>query len=85
MEAVPKDPDAIRFLKNNVDASVAESVRQGLDIIKEDLESKLSFLKSELRKIGIENNPEIQITMSFGAAFGTELEYFDRNLRQSAL
>ena len=43
------------------------------DITKEDLESKLSFLKSELRKIGIENNPEIQITMSFGAAFGTEL------------
>ena len=43
------------------------------DITKEDLESKLSFLKSELRKIRIENNPEIQITMSFGAAFGTEL------------
>ena len=43
------------------------------DITEEDLESKLSFLKSELRTIKIENNPEIQITMSFGAAFGTEL------------
>ncbi len=43
------------------------------DITKEDLESKLSFLKSELRKIRIGNNPEIRITMSFGGAFGTEL------------
>ena len=30
VEAVPKDPDAIRFLKNNVDASVAESFRPAL-------------------------------------------------------
>ena len=30
VEMVPKDPDAIRFLKNNVDASVAESFRQSL-------------------------------------------------------
>ena len=43
------------------------------DITEEDLESKLSFLNSELRTIKIENNPEIQITMSFGAAFVTEL------------
>ena len=42
-------------------------------ITREDLEGKLSFLKSELRKITLENNPEIRITMSFGAAFGTEL------------
>ena len=42
-------------------------------ITREDLEGKLSFLKSELGKITLENNPEIRITMSFGAAFGTEL------------
>ncbi len=30
VEAVPKDPDAIRYLKNNVDASVAESFRKSL-------------------------------------------------------
>ena len=30
VEAVEKDPDALRFLKDNVDASVAESFREGL-------------------------------------------------------
>ena len=43
------------------------------DITREDLERKLSNLKAELKKIRIENNPEVRITMSFGAAFGTEL------------
>lgn len=43
------------------------------DITKEDLESKLSFLKSELQKIRIESSPEVKISMSFGAAYGTEL------------
>ncbi len=43
------------------------------DITKEDLESKLSYLRSEVRNIRLENNPEINITMSFGGSFGTEL------------
>ncbi len=43
------------------------------DITREDLEKKLSFLKSALKKITLENNPEVRITMSFGAALGTEL------------
>ena len=43
------------------------------DITREDLENKLSHLKSEVKKITIENNPEVRLTMSFGGAFGTEL------------
>ncbi|MCR5503841.1 MAG: GGDEF domain-containing protein [Lachnospiraceae bacterium] len=43
------------------------------DITREDLENKLSYLKTALRKIVLENNPEVRITMSFGGAFGTEL------------
>ncbi|MBR4169448.1 MAG: sensor domain-containing diguanylate cyclase [Lachnospiraceae bacterium] len=43
------------------------------DISKEDLENKLSHIKSALKKITLDNNPEVSITMSFGAAFGTEL------------
>ena len=43
------------------------------DITKEDLEHKLSYLKSELKKIRIANSPEVRISMSFGGAFGTEL------------
>ena len=43
------------------------------DITKEDLENKLSNLKLSVNKITIENSPEVRITMSFGAAFGTEL------------
>ncbi len=43
------------------------------DITKEDLENKLSFLQTALKKITIENHPEVKITMSFGGAFGTEL------------
>ena len=43
------------------------------DITKEDLENKLSFLRSSLREITVDNNPDVRITMSFGGAFGTEL------------
>ena len=43
------------------------------DITKEDLENKLSFLKSQLKKIKIDNFEQISISMSFGGAFGTEL------------
>ena len=43
------------------------------DISKEILERKLAFLKSELKNITLENNPEVRITMSFGGACGTEL------------
>lgn len=43
------------------------------DITKKSLENKLSGIKSELRNIKIENYEDLPITMSFGAAFGTEL------------
>ena len=43
------------------------------DITGEDLKHKLSTLKSEARKIVIDNHPEVKITMSFGGALGTEL------------
>ena len=38
-----------------------------------DLENKLSYLRSELKKITFEGHPDVRITMSFGAAFGPEL------------
>ena len=43
------------------------------DITKEDLEHKLSYLRSALQNITIDEHPEVRITMSFGAAYGTEL------------
>ena len=43
------------------------------DITKEDLENKLSYLNSISKEITLEDNPEVQITMSFGGAFGTGL------------
>ncbi len=43
------------------------------DITSEDLKNKLTQLKSALTEIEIENYPDIKLTMSFGAAFGTEL------------
>ena len=43
------------------------------DITKEDLENKLSYLRTEVKGISLDNSPEDRITMSFGAAFGTEL------------
>ena len=43
------------------------------DITKEVLENKLSYLRTEVKGISLENSPEVRITMSFGAAFGTEL------------
>lgn len=43
------------------------------DINRKDLDHKLSYIKSSLSKISIENSPEIRLTMSFGAVIGTEL------------
>ena len=43
------------------------------DITKMHLENKLSYLNSVVKEITLDNNPEVRITMSFGAAFGTEL------------
>ena len=43
------------------------------DITRADLENKLSKLRSDLGKIRVESDQEIRISMSFGAAFGTEL------------
>ncbi len=43
------------------------------DITKEDLENKLSYLKSAVKEITLEGSPKVQITMSFGGAYGTEL------------
>ena len=42
------------------------------DISKEDLENKLSYLRSAVKEIRIDNNPDVKITMSFGGAYGTE-------------
>ena len=58
------------------------------DITREDLENKLSFLKSAMKDITIESSPQVRITMSFGPAFGTELvnnliEVADRALYES--
>ncbi|MCR4851850.1 MAG: hypothetical protein K5870_11415 [Lachnospiraceae bacterium] len=41
--------------------------------VAELLDHKLSYIKSSLCKISIENSPEIRLTMSFGAVIGTEL------------
>jgi diguanylate cyclase (GGDEF)-like protein len=43
------------------------------DISREDLEVKLSHFKEGLKSVKIDNSPEVRITLSFGAAFGTEL------------
>jgi len=43
------------------------------DITREDLENKLSYLQSVVRKVKIENSPEVKITMSFGGAYRTDL------------
>ena len=51
------------------------------DITREDLDSKLSYLRSAVNEITLENSPEVRISMSFGGAFGTELV---NNLIQTA-
>ena len=43
------------------------------DINKENLDNKLSYIKSELKQIALGDNGEVKISMSFGAALGTEL------------
>ena len=43
------------------------------DITRADLEKKLSRIREALRDITLKDHPEVPITMSFGAAFGTEL------------
>lgn len=44
-----------------------------LDITRKNLEKKLSQLGSTVKEITLEDNPKVQITMSFGGAYGTEL------------
>ena len=43
------------------------------DITKEDLERKLSQLRSAVKEITLDDHPEVKISMSFGGAYGTEL------------
>lgn len=43
------------------------------DITKEDLERKLSQLRSAVKEITLDEHPEVKISMSFGGAYGTEL------------
>ncbi|SDB20462.1 PAS domain S-box-containing protein/diguanylate cyclase (GGDEF) domain-containing protein [Eubacterium oxidoreducens] len=43
------------------------------DINKKDLEKKLSQLGAGVKEITLDGNPDVRITMSFGAAYGTEL------------
>ena len=44
-----------------------------VDISKEALERKLSQLTSAVKKIKLDDHPEVQLTMSLGGAFGTDL------------
>ena len=43
------------------------------DITKDQLEKRLSHIKTKLKDVAIENHPEVKITMSFGGAYGTDL------------
>ncbi len=43
------------------------------DITQEDLERKLSQLRSAVKEITLDDHPEVKISMSFGGAYGTEL------------
>ena len=43
------------------------------DITKEDLENKLTYLQEAVKEITLDGSSKVQITMSFGGAFGTEL------------
>lgn len=43
------------------------------DITRQELEDKLSGIKLGLKDVKIDNSPEVPITMSFGAALGTDL------------
>ena len=76
--------EAIKLVAKLLERSVRKDdvvIRYGGDefmmvffnITKEDLENKLARIKSSLREITIDGNPDVRITMSFGAAFGTEL------------
>ena len=44
-----------------------------VDISKEALERKLSQLTSAVKKIKLDGHPEVQLTMSLGGAYGTDL------------
>ncbi len=76
--------EAIKLVAKLLERSVRKDdvvIRYGGDeflmvffnISKEDLENKLAHIKSSLREISIDGYPDTRITMSFGAAFGTEL------------
>ena len=43
------------------------------DITGDELEKNLSHLRTAVKKVTIENCPEVKISMSFGCAFGTDL------------
>ncbi len=51
------------------------------EITKEELENKLSYLQREVRKVVIDNCPQLRITMSFGAASGAD---FVNNMIETA-
>jgi diguanylate cyclase (GGDEF)-like protein/PAS domain S-box-containing protein len=76
--------EAIRRVAQILDKSVRKGdvvIRYGgdefmivfFDITRENLENKLAKLRSEVGKTVFENNRDLRITMSFGAAYGTEL------------
>ena len=43
------------------------------DITKDVLERKLSQLTSAVKKVKLDDHPEVQLTMSLGGAYGTDL------------
>ncbi len=65
-ESIRKDDVVIRYGGD-------EFMMVFFNISKEDLEHKLSHMKSALSSVKIESCPDVRITMSFGGAYGTEL------------
>ena len=65
-ESVRKDDVVIRYGGD-------EFMMVFFDITRKGLEHKLSKLRSAVKEISLDNHPEINITMSFGGAYGTEL------------
>ena len=65
-ESVRKDDVVIRYGGD-------EFMMVFFDITRKNLEHKLSKLRLAVKEISLDNHPEINITMSFGGAYGTEL------------